>query len=190
MTKRGVEWALAGRVPCEAVPPPPPDASLDESEQQMGARDEDEWPEVALAFTAPASVVALFQTAILAFRRPGQAHWQGLETLLEHVTAEWLGQLPHRDPVFARDGWRCAVPGCSSRRNLHDHHLLFRSHGGNNGRDNRVTVCAAHHLHGIHAGRIRAWGTAPDDVTWELGVRRGRRPLLRLRGDRYVSCRA
>ena len=101
-------------------------------------------------------------------------------------SSDWV----NRDPVFARDGWRCAVPGCSSRRNLHDHHLLFRSHGGNNGRDNRVTVCAAHHLHGIHAGRIRAWGTAPDDVTWELGVRRGRRPLLRLRGDRYVSCRA
>ena len=182
-----VEWALAGRLPCEPVPPPPAGASLAGPERQMGAHGEDEWPEAGLAFTAPASVVALFQTAILAFRGPGQAHWQGLEALLDHVTTEWAGQPRHRDPVFARDGWRCAVPGCTSRRNLHDHHLLFRSRGGDNGRENRITVCAAHHLHGIHAGRVRAWGVAPDDVTWELGVRQGREPLLRLRGDRYVS---
>src|SRR5881409_2577129 len=53
--------------------------------------------------------------------------------------------------------------------------------------NNRVTVCAGHHLHGIHAGRIRAWGAAPDRITWELGVRPGRPPLLRLEGDRYVA---
>jgi len=33
---------------------------------------------------------------------------------------------------------------------------------------------------------MRAWGAAPDDVTWELGVRSGRPPLVRLRGDSYV----
>ena len=44
-----------------------------------------------------------------------------------------------------------------------------------------------HHLRGIHQGRVRAWGTAPDDVTWELGVRPGRAPLLRLHGDVYVG---
>ena len=76
---------------------------------------------------------------------------------------------------------------CTARRNLHDHHILFRSRGGGNDRDNRVTVCAAHHLHGIHAGRVRAWGAAPDGITWELGVRTGRQPLLRLEGDRYAA---
>ena len=54
-------------------------------------------------------------------------------------------------------------------------------------RDNRVAVCAGHHLHGIHANRVRAWGTAPDGITWELGVRAEREPLLRLAGDRYVG---
>ena len=45
-------------------------------------------------------------------------------------------------------------------------------------RRNRITGCG-HHLRGIHQGRVRAWGTAPEDVTWELGVRPGRAPLLR-----------
>jgi len=113
-------------------------------------------------------------------------YWTGCEQLLHHVQAEWTAQPRHRDPVFERDGWRCAVPACTSRRNLHDHHILFRSRGGENTRDNRVAVCATHHLHGIHAGRIRARGTAPDAITWELGVRPGRPALLRLEGDRYA----
>ncbi len=71
-----------------------------------------------------------------------------------------------------------------------DHHLLFRSRGGGNARANRITVCAWHHLRGIHQGRVRAWGTAPDDVTWELGVRPGCAPLLRLHGDEYLVERA
>jgi hypothetical protein len=50
----------------------------------------------------------------------------------------------------------------------------------------RITICAWHHLRGIHAGGVRATGEAPADITWELGVRAGRRPLLRLHGDRYV----
>jgi len=103
------------------------------------------------------------------------------------VIAEWQGQPHHRDPIFARDGWRCAVPACTSRRHLHDHHLLFRSRGGENTRDNRVAICAAHHLHGIHAGRVRAWGTAPDGITWELGLRAHGEPLLRVAGDRYLG---
>ena len=103
------------------------------------------------------------------------------------MIAEWQAQPRHRDPIFGRDGWRCAVPACSSRRNLHDHHLLFRSRGGDNAHDNRITVCAWHHLRGIHGGRVRAWGMAPDAITWQLGVRPGGPPLLTLLGDRYVE---
>jgi len=51
---------------------------------------------------------------------------------------------------------------------------VFRSRGGRNARDNRVTVCAWHHLRGIHAGRIRASGEAPGAITWEIGLRRRR----------------
>ena len=61
------------------------------------------------------------------------------------------------------------------------------SRGGGNGRANRITLCAWHHLRGIHAGRVRAEGEAPDAITWEIGVRAGRRPLLRLAGERYAT---
>jgi hypothetical protein len=50
-----------------------------------------------------------------------------------------------------------------------------------------VTLCAWHHLRGVHAGRIRAEGEAPDALIWEIGVRPGRRPLIRLDGTRYAE---
>jgi hypothetical protein len=178
-----VEWAL---VAGEAMPPPR-GAALDLSERQMRARPHWELADAEIAFTGPASVVALFRTAILAFAAPADSLAGGLERLLHHVRGTWQALPAHRDPVFARDGWRCAVPGCSARRELHDHHLVFRSRGGGNGRDNRIAVCAAHHLRGIHAGHVRAAGEAPHAVTWELGVRAGKPPLLRLVGDVYAA---
>ena len=63
---------------------------------------------------------------------------------------------------------------------------MFRSHGGGNERDNRVSVCAWHHLRGLHARRVRAWGKAPDDITWEIGVGVGHPPLFRAHGDYYL----
>jgi len=139
-----------------------------------------------VAFYAPASVQLLLSGAIAAFAEPHEPRWRSFERLIDHVHAHWSVQPRHRDPVFARDGWWCAVPVCSSRRNLHDHHLLYRSRGGGSERDNRITVCVWHHLRGIHQGRVRAWGTAPDEVKWELGTRPGCEPLLRLRGDEYA----
>ena len=181
-----VEWALAIRVPFDPVAPPPLDAVLPRPDRQMGAGGEAPYPDAEVAFSAPQSVVALFRVAILAFTGPAEPLWRGFERLLEHVKTEWESQPRHRDPIFARDGWRCAVPVCSSRKQLHDHHVVFRSHGGDNRRENRITVCAWHHLRGIHGGVVRASGQAPADLTWELGVRAGRRPFLRLRGDRYL----
>ena len=117
-----------------------------------------------ITFHGPASVVALLRGVIAAFHPPLTPAWTGLVELLAHVKSEWERLPRHRDPVFARDGWRCAVPACSSRRNLHDHHVLFRSRGGDNARDNRVTVCSAHHLHAFTpvgcahpASRRRRW---------------------------------
>jgi hypothetical protein len=66
---------------------------------------------------------------------------------------------------MARDrGW-CQVPGCS-RAALHVHHVRFRSHGGADVAANLVGLCAAHHLHGIHAGYLRVAGTAPHRLRW------------------------
>lgn len=59
-------------------------------------------------------------------------------------------------------------------------------HGGGNERGNRITVGAAHHLHGIHAGVVRVEGTAPDGLYWEAGCAPGRGPLMRLHGDSYA----
>jgi hypothetical protein len=177
-----VEWAL---VAGESAPPSLR-ARLELDERQMRARPEWEVEDVEVAFTGPASVVALFRTAILTFARPVRSLPHGFERLLDHARHTWKGLPRHRDPVFARDRWRCAVPACTARRALHDHHLVFRSQGGGNGRDNRITICAAHHLRGIHAGTVRASGTAPE-TTWELGVRAGRPPLLRLVGDVYAA---
>lgn len=131
-----------------------------------------------IRFVGPTSVVALFRDALDVCDVPGLPRWRALERLLTRVIADWEAEPSHRDPVFGRDGWRCTVPGCSSRRNLHDHHVRFRSHRGDNRRSNRTTVCAAHHLHGIHGGTIRVSGAAPA-LRWEL-------PLFSCIGDRYV----
>jgi len=182
-----VEWALTVREGVTDIDPPPARASLAIPARQMCARPEWEFPDAEIVFTGPVSVVALFRTAVLAFAHPSDSLPGGLEALLRHVTVEWERQPRHRDPVFARDGWRCAVPVCTARRNLHDHHVVFHSRGGDNGRDNRITLCAWHHLRGIHAGRVRGSGEAPGGITWEIGVHAGRRPLFRLDATGYAS---
>ena len=180
-----VEWALTVRDGLTPIAPPPARASLAIPERQMCARPEWEWPDAEIVFTAPVSVVALFRTAILAFAHPHDSLLGGLEKLLVHVKTEWEAQPRHRDPIFARDHWRCAVPICTARRELHDHHVVFRSHGGGNERENRITICAWHHLRGVHAGRVRASGAAPHGITWEIGVHAGRRPLIRTDAEGY-----
>ena len=140
-----------------------------------------------LTLRAPASLIGLVREAIRAFAEPPEPVWRSFARLLEHVRAEWERQPRHADPIFARDGWRCAVPACSARGRLHDHHIHYRSRGGDNERGNRIAVCAQQHLRAIHAGCIHARGSAPDAVHWELGVRPGRPPLLRFVGDRYAG---
>jgi len=149
---------------------------------------EDNWlPRVQIEFFAPESVVYLAEETMASLRAAFEPRGRAFERMVARVILEWTTVPAHRDPVFARDGWRCAVPGCRSRRNLHDHHIVFRSLGGDNDRDNRITVCAAHHLHGLHRGRIRAHGAAPAGVFWELGCCfGGDDPMARLFGDRYV----
>ncbi|HEY2388488.1 MAG TPA: HNH endonuclease signature motif containing protein [Candidatus Binatia bacterium] len=161
-----------------------------ELERDLDARARAELCDVEITFVAPASVAALFRSVLDDFARPDAPRWVALERLLLHAARYWTSLPAHRDPVFARDGWRCAVPACTSRRNLHDHHIVFRSRGGGNARDNRVSVCAAHHLHGLHDGSVRAEGTAPDDVEWQLGTRAYGPPLLTSVGDRLLAAAA
>jgi hypothetical protein len=143
-----------------------------------------------IRYRAPITVAGMFRSAVFARRRPGEPVWMGLMRLLAHVRTFWMAVPKHHDPIFERDGWRCAVPACSSRRNLHDHHVVFRSHGGGNEPDNRVAVCASHHQHGIHRGVLRASGKAGVGLDWELGRRDASgRPLLCVsgRGEVYTA---
>jgi hypothetical protein len=73
-------------------------------------------------------------------------------------------------------------------QNLHDHHIRFRSAQGSDEPDNRVTLCAFHHLRGVHAARLRCVGRAPDRLTWQMGIRPGAAPLVTYRsGDLQVT---
>lgn len=47
--------------------------------------------------------------------------------------------------VHQRDGWKCRAPGCGVRQNLHCHHIVFRSHGGDDASYNLITVCMRCH---------------------------------------------
>ena len=62
------------------------------------------------------------------------------------------------------------MPGCSSYRNLHAHHISFRSAGGSDDPANLTTLCAWHHLRGVHAGVVRCTGVAPDGLWFTLGA--------------------
>jgi len=137
-----------------------------------------------LRFRGPASVIDLFYDLLRSYADPDdpwEPAWKALERLLLHVKAEWTALPRHRNPVHERDGWRCRVPACSSRRNLQEHHVLYRSRGGSNERGNRISICAWHHLRGIHAGRIRARGDAESGIQWQLGTK------LRFNDDVYVG---
>ncbi len=66
-------------------------------------------------------------------------------------------------------------------RNLHDHHIVFRSAGGSDGLENRVTLCAFHHLRGVHTGLVSVTGRAPDRLRFELPL------AVYTSGDRLVA---
>ena len=146
-----------------------------------------------MRFIGPAEVVQLFKAVLCTVRRrmekdEGRLPTEGeaLGAMLDHVLACWGadGKVAARHRVFERDGWRCAVPGCTSMQNLHDHHIRVRSAGGSNDPANRVTLCAFHHLRGVHAARLRCGGRAPDRLTWQIGLRPGAAPLATYRsGD-------
>jgi len=98
----------------------------------------------------------------------------GLLALIEDFVATWdpdeRGDDVPDDPVLVRDGWRCAAPGCSSRRNLEVHHVVYRSRGGGDEEWNRVCLCRFHHQRGEHGGLARCTGRAPLGLTWRLGA--------------------
>jgi hypothetical protein len=105
----------------------------------------------------------------------------GLEGLLDHAIGTWLSMAEPGREVFERDGWRCTVPACTARRNLHSHHIVFRSHEGPDESWNLTTLCAWHHQRGVHGGGLTIQGRAPCGLVFELPVGRFRS------GDRRIA---
>ena len=137
-----------------------------------------------LRLTLPETIARDFLATIEARRRALEADgatigsgplpaWAGLLGLLLDFVATWDDPLgfPRRanDAIYRRDGWRCMAPGCTSRRNLEDHHVVYRSHGGEDDESNRVVLCRFHHQQGEHGGAMRVRGTAPLGLVWRLG---------------------
>ena len=107
-------------------------------------------------------------------RRPRHPAWRGLMALLMDYCATWdppPAEAPRRrsETVYARDSYRCTAPGCTARRNLEDHHIQYRSQGGDNSLANRTTLCRFHHQRGIHGGLVAARGHAPTGIRFRLG---------------------
>jgi HNH endonuclease len=141
-----------------------------------------------VAFHAPPESARFFRTVLTAVQRRLEGLRDGpvsegtaLEALLDHVIRAWgerdaVVRREHR--ILERDGFRCAVPGCSSHANLQVHHVVFRSQGGGDEPENLVTLCTWHHQRGIHGGRVRCTGRAPRGLRFELGLRDGHPPLV------------
>jgi hypothetical protein len=109
------------------------------------------------------------------------APWEGLFVILRHFLSIWEQHDPlayartHR--ILERDGYQCAVPGCRARRGLEVHHIVFRSRGGTDARNNLVTLCATHHRLALHEkGSLACKGSALRGLEWTLGA-------LRYHGD-------
>ena len=148
-------------------------------EVQTGAHPTVSGETIHLFFTAPTDVARLFKALLATVqrrieRRNGRtaSESEALDAMLEHCFAAWSPEDPkisseHR--VFERDGWRCTVPGCTSYRNLHSHHIWFRSDHGPDDDWNRTSLCAA------HSSPLRARGDRTHPHPWP----RARRAALR-----------
>jgi hypothetical protein len=125
-------------------------------------------------FWAPPDVARLFLAMVARM---------GFEALLDHAIATWISLAKPGHEIFERDHWRCTAPACSARRNLHRHHIVYRSHEGPDDAWNLTTLCAWHHQRGAHGTGLRIEGRAPDDLVFELPIGRF------LSGDRKVAIR-
>ncbi len=202
--ERDVERALllrAGHGPafrrCQFRPERAQDP-IPEGERQLCARDVDPAATQELGFRVPCSVAALFWAARETLRKrlrvqggPPVHDGEVFDALMGAAVRAWLQRDPRArrpDPVIERDGYRCAIPGCTSRRSLHDHHVIFRSRGGNDEEENRLTLCAFHHQRCVHGQLMRVTGDAPHDLVFEVGLRSGGPPLARYRsGDVAIA---
>ena len=125
---------------------------------------------VALRLRLRADLVAFWRNVARLFRDAGEPG-ELADFLVRTFWHTWLGRdgsarVAYQD-VYERERFRCASPVCSNR-DLTPHHLVFRSRGGGDARDNLIGLCVTCHLELVHGGRLRAEPPAPD-VRWTLG---------------------
>lgn len=150
----------------------------------------DRWP---IRIFVPEEVVAVIAEAEAAARQLAGEELSPEQCLMLFI-ADFLAMASEyermltarRRRILARSQYRCAVPGCRIRRNLHVHHVVFRSQGGSDGDENLVALCPAHHLRGVHEGRLRIRKEAGQTVLWELGMYRGH-PVQVYLGERRLA---
>lgn len=160
-----------------------------------------ETPLVRLRLVLPGHTASAFKDVLAAARRHPRLvqmfvldnsdvpEWAALLAILGDFVTTWdidlAGRRPSAQRIYSRDGWRCMAPGCSSRRNLETHHVVYRSQGGTDDPRNLLCLCRFHHQLGEHGVLAKVRGEAPLGLAWRLG-REGCggkfRNELRLRG--------
>jgi len=142
-------------------------------------------PRTRICFWAPHEVASLWHEALAICRhRAGRPldDWECVESILASFLETWGVRADaawrRRYRIFERDGWRCRVPGCTSRGNLQVHHVEFRSRGGGDDDANLAVLCATHHLQGIHRNRVRCHALPDGLFAWEFGPDSATGPLV------------
>ncbi len=167
---------------------PAPASPAPTSEVQMGARSN--LITTRIRFWAPVEVAQLWRNALATCRATAGDQledWECVAIMLESFRRTWEFRgspaWQRRYRIFERDGWRCRVPGYTSRRNLHAHHIMFRSRGVDDEPDNLVAICVTHHMRCLHSGSLRCHRLPDGLLAWELGTSPGGTPPL----ERYVE---
>ena len=99
------------------------------------------------------------------------------ELVLDNVDPQQHDRLGATLEVLVRHDWQCGSALCRRRRDLHGHHVRFRSRGGSNKPDNIMGLCwRCHRL--LHAGFMTITGTAAEGFTQVVGDEAWREGLL------------
>jgi len=95
------------------------------------------------------------------FHDPG-AELSQRDLIILKVFNNWPGYPPFwrylRGVVLLRDNNRCQVSGCPSRLELHVHHKIPLSKGGEHTPGNLIALCNFHHALEPDSGHERIWG--------------------------------
>jgi len=131
--------------------------------------------ETALALRQALAAASRNPRLVETFAASGGAvpEWAALLILLQEFVETWdvdqAGRRPSAQRIYVRDGWRCMAPGCTSRRNLEVHHVVYRSRGGKDRPENLVCLCRFHHQMGEHGLLAEVRGDAPLGLAWRMG---------------------